>query len=216
MKIGVFDSGIGGKSVVNAISRAYPEHEVIYLEDSENIPYGNKSVAQLNELLLPFIVKFVSKGCEVIVLACNTATTNSIEFLRASTDIPIIGIEPMVKPASMQSKSGVIAICATPATLKSKRYAWLKQNYAKNLTVIEPDCSDWAALIESSTLNEEKIAETISAVCDKGADVIVLGCTHYHWIENEIKQIANIHNVVVLQPESAIVRQLARVIEQLA
>lgn len=215
MKIGVFDSGVGGQSVVNAIKKALPEHQVIYKSDSKNVPYGNKSIKEIHKLVLPILNTLSNLGCEVIVIACNTVSTNLIEELRKEINIPLIAMEPMVKPAVKLTKTGTIAVCATPRTLSSKRYNKLKQYYAKETKVIEPDCSDWSYMIESNTIDQQKIKKLTKYVCNKGADVIVLGCTHYHWIEEDIKQIAS-NYATVLQPELPVIKQLKKVIAGLA
>lgn len=212
MKIGVFDSGVGGQSVVAAIQAAMPDIQIVYAEDKENVPYGNKTPDQLYSLALPILNMLSDSGCEVIVIACNTVTTTIIEKLRTALPVPLIGMEPMVKPAADQSKSKVIAVCATPATLASNRYAYLKQTYASDVTVLEPDCSDWAAMIENNQLDHEKIRRRITEVCEKSADVIVLGCTHYHWIQEEIQKIADEYKAEVIQPELPVIEQLKRVI----
>jgi glutamate racemase len=215
MKIGVFDSGVGGQSMANAILRAIPELEILVREDRENLPYGSKTPEQLLELVTPILQEMVDAGCKAIVIACNTVTTTIIQELRKHFSIPLVAVEPMVKPAAAQTKSAIIAICATPTTLTSKRYAELKQEYADGITVLEPDCSDWAYMIEHTSVDNEKIARRINEVLAAGADVIVLACTHYHWIEEDIKKLAA-DKAIVLQPEAAIIRQLKRVLEQLA
>lgn len=215
MKIGVFDSGIGGLSVAKAIEKAAPEHEVIFVNDTVNVPYGTKTPEQLLPLVIPILEGLVARGCMVIVIACNTVSTTLIEPLRAHFTVPLIALEPMVKPAAEQSKAQVFAVCATPTTLASERYKWLKATYAAKDQVIEPDCSDWAALIERSGLNESKIKEDIEPALVAGADVIVLGCTHYHWIEEEIRKIAG-PTITILQPEQAVVAQLNRVLENVS
>ena len=214
MKIGVFDSGIGGLSIAQAIEKALPDNEVVYVNDREHVPYGDKTPEQLLDLVTPILEHLVEQGCKVIVIACNTVTTTIITELRERLSVPLVGIEPMVKPAAATTKTGVIAVCATPATLKSKRYAFLKAEYAKGLTVLEPDCGQWAHMIEHDQVNEEVIESQINDACGKGADVIVLGCTHYHWIEEIINQMVA-GRAVVIQPEQAVVAQLKRVISQL-
>lgn len=211
MKIGVFDSGIGGLSVARAIELVTPEHEVVFMNDTQNVPYGTKTPEVLYLLVEPILQSLVDQGCAVIVIACNTVSTTLIERLRDRFAIPLIALEPMVKPAAERTKINVIAVCATPTTLASPRYAWLKQTYAPTCNVIEPDCSDWAELIEQSALDEAKIREDIEPALAAGADVIVLGCTHYHWIEKEIEQIVG-HRATILQPEQAVVAQLAQVL----
>jgi glutamate racemase len=131
--------------------------------------------------------------------------------LRAEFNIPIVGMEPAVKPAALASKTKVIAVCATPRTLSSKRYKWLKEEYAAGIKVLEPDCSDWALMIENKQIDREKIANTVEEICNQGADQIVLGCTHYHWIEEEIKQLAQ-GRAEVIQPEKPVINQLKRVL----
>lgn len=213
LKIGVFDSGIGGKSVATAIEQALPDARVVFVNDSQNVPYGTKSVDELHQLVLPILQDLATK-CDVIVVACNTVSTVLIDQLRSEVLVPLVAMEPMVKPAAEQTKTGVIAICATPTTLASDRYQWLKQTYAKDVTVLEPDCSDWAYMIENNTVEQHKIHTRITEVCNQRADVIVLGCTHYHWIEQEIQSIANEFGAIVIQPEQPVIKQLKKVLEQ--
>jgi glutamate racemase len=207
-KIGVFDSGIGGRSVANAIELAFPDDKVTFVCDSKNVPYGTKSREQLLSLALPILKAMETEAkCDAVVVACNTVTTTIIDEVRATISVPVIAIEPMVKPAAAITKTGVIAVCATPATLKSDRYKLLKETYACNIKVIEPDCSNWALLIEQNKLDRQQISETIDNVLKQQADVIVLGCTHYHWIEQDIKQLAD-QRAIVIQPENAIIARL--------
>jgi glutamate racemase len=213
MKIGVFDSGIGGQSVANAIKEALPEHEIIFRDDRGHVPYGSRSPEEILGFVVPIFQKMIDEGCGVIVVACNTVTTTLIDKLRERFTVPLVAIEPMVKPAAEQSKSGVIAVCATPATLASPRYAWLKKEYAQGIKVLEPDCSDWALMIEGEQIDRQEIDGRINGVLDEGADIVVLACTHYHWIEDEVKELAK-GRATVIQPTSAIIRQLKRVLEQ--
>jgi glutamate racemase len=215
MKIGVFDSGVGGLSVVNAIKKELPMLEIVYKEDKKHVPYGTRDIEQIHGFVKPIFQQFIDEDCQAVVVACNTVTTNLISQLREEFPIPMVGMEPMVKPAAAASKTGVICVCATPRTLISKRYAWLKDQYAPNTEVLEPDCSDWAAMIEANRLNREKIAKIIDGAIKKAADQIVLGCTHYHWIEDEISQIAG-GRAEVLQPEAPVIQQLKRVLKQLS
>lgn len=214
MKIGVFDSGVGGLSVANAISKARPDLEVIFKNDAAHMPYGSKSPDEVYELVVPIFAMLEQAGCAVIVVACNTVSTTLIERLRKRFHTPLIAIEPMVKPAALITKTRKITVCATPATLASERYQYLKQTYANNCTVFEPDCSDWAYLIEQNQMNEARLRQTIEPAIAAGSDVIVLGCTHYHWIEQAIKQIAG-NKAAVMQPETAIARRLNDVIASL-
>jgi glutamate racemase len=214
MKIGVFDSGIGGLSVANAIKQAMPQHEIIFKNDAEHLPYGTKTTDEILAFCLPVLESLAEDGCTTIVVAFNTVSTNLIEPLRNLIDVPLIATEPMVKPAAEQTKSGKMIVCATPRTLTSPRYAELKRTYAKGMEIFEPDCSDWTTLIENEQMSEQRILESIQPGLDAGADQIVLGCTHYHWIQEQIDRLAR-GKAEVIQPEAALVRQLRRVLSRL-
>ena len=212
MKIGVFDSGIGGLSVVQAIEQALPEYEIIFKNDHEHMPYGTRTPEEILGLIIPIFQELIDDGCEVIVVACNTVSTTLMPKLKEKFSIPFVALVPMIKPAASQTKTGVIAVCATPTTLASPRYQELKDEFAKDITVLEPDCSDWAYMIEHNDVDDEKIEQRITEVLNKDADVIVLGCTHYHWIEDKIKRLAA-GKAKVIQPENAIVKRLKTVLQ---
>ncbi|HVS78877.1 MAG TPA: aspartate/glutamate racemase family protein [Candidatus Saccharimonadales bacterium] len=215
VKIGVFDSGVGALPVINAIQQAIPDLEIVYKDDKKHLPYGDKTVGEIHSFVQPIFQEFIDEGCQVIVVACNTVTTNLIDQLRKEfPQVPMVGMEPAVKPAALITRSGIIAVCATPRTLASERYSWLKKEYAGNVRVLEPDCSDWALMIENDRVDRQKVANTVNDVCAAGADVIVLGCTHYHWIEKLIKEIAA-GRAAVIQPEKPVINQLKRVLAQL-
>jgi len=212
MKIGVFDSGIGGKSIANKLQADYPTAEIIYVDDRKHVPYGSRTLEDITSLTDKAIQPLLEKQCDVIVLACNTATAAAIDILRDRyPSTPFIGLEPMVKTARNLTKSGVVAICATPFTLDSDRYVKLKNKYAMDIMVLEPDCSDWAQLIERNQIDSHKITAIINEVCDAGADVIVLACTHYHWIKEQIIQAAN-GRAIVIDPSDAISRRVKEVL----
>ncbi|MFZ1812230.1 MAG: aspartate/glutamate racemase family protein [Candidatus Saccharimonadales bacterium] len=213
MKIGVFDSGIGGEAVARDLRVAFPDAEIMTVSDRKNLPYGLKTSVQIKQFVDDALQPLLKKPCDVIVIACNTATTIALPTLRDRyPEQKFIGIEPMIKPAATMTRSGIICICATPATLASIRYNELKTNYASAITIIEPDCSDWAMMIEDNTINEERIRSQINEAISHGADVIVLGCTHYHWIKELIESIAG-EQADVIEPTGSIVariKQLAR------
>lgn len=213
MKLGVFDSGIGGEAVAAALRVTFPTADITTVNDRANVPYGEKSRADVVRLTDAAIQPLLAAACDVIILACNTATTAAIATLRARYPAQkFIGIEPMIKPAATVTTSGIIAVCATPATLASDRYRDLIATYGANLTVIEPDCHDWAHMIEHSQINHQKIADTIESVCAQGADVIVLGCTHYHWIKDDIIALTN-GRAIVLEPSEAIGRRVSQLLQ---
>lgn len=204
MKLGVFDSGIGGEAVAASLRDDYPDAVITTVNDRGNVPYGNKSPGQVRRLTELAIRPLLDGSYDVIVLACNTATAFAIEYLRDKyPQQRFIGIEPMIKTAAEMTQSGIIAVCATPGTLASMRYARLVQQYGSELTILTPNCGRWASLIESSQLNRSTIDTTINTVCEKGADVIVLGCTHYHWIKDEVIA-ATLGRATVIEPSQAI------------
>lgn len=215
MKIGVFDSGVGGLSIVNIIKEELPEHEVIFINDTANMPYGDKTKEQLLKLVIPKLNMLTNMGCEVIVIACNTVTTNIVNKLREVVAVPIVAVEPMVKTASQITKNKVITVCATPATLRSNRYLQLKNEFAKDILVVEPDCSKWSQMIEDNQIDRDEIESVIKYSKNKNSDVVVLACTHYHWIEDMINELSG-NGIIVLQPEEPLVNQLKRVIEQIS
>lgn len=190
-----------------------PNAEVIFVYDHVNFPYGSKTTEELISIVTPILQELATKT-DVIVVACNTVSTNLIEPLREAISVPLVAVEPMVKVAAEQTKTGVFAVCATPRTLASVRYQWLKDTFAIGKTVVEPDCADWSRMIEANSINEQKIKQQIDEVCRAGADVVVLGCTHYHWIEGLITKILD-GRAVVLQPEKAIIRQLDRIAKEI-
>ena len=214
MKIGVFDSGIGGKAIANSLAKDFSDAEILYVHDSEHVPYGGREAQEIIQLTETALQPILEANCDCIVIACNTATAAAIEYLRLKyPDETFIGLEPMVKPASELTHTGIIAICATPYTLKSERYQVLKSKYAPALTVLEPDCSNWAAMIEQDALDEQQIKHTVHQVLSQNADVIVLACTHYHWIKelilNEVQGRAE-----VLDPSEAISRRVASLLSR--
>lgn len=215
MKIGVFDSGVGGLSVVNAIKKALPNLDIVYKEDRAHVPYGTREIEEIHGFVKPIFQNFVDEGCQVIVVACNTVTTNLIEQLRQEFPVPMVGMEPAIKPAAEATRSGVITVCATPTTLTSARYKWLKENYAKDVTVLEPDCSGWAEMVETLSVDRDKVAKIIENSLQKKSDQIVLGCTHYHWIEQLIKQLAG-NRAHVIQPEKPVIAQLKWVLVEVS
>ncbi len=202
MKLGVFDSGIGGEAVAQALQAKFPEATITTVNDRKNVPYGDKSADEIRHLTNIAIQPLL--GSDVIIIACNTATAAAIDWLREEYSTQkFIGLEPMVKPAIEQTTTGVIAVCATPATLASARYQTLAQQYGAGITILEPDCSTWARMIEDNNMNEHILAAQIGNLLDKKADVIVLGCTHYHWIKEDIARLTY-DKAIVLESSDAI------------
>ncbi|HET8884448.1 MAG TPA: aspartate/glutamate racemase family protein [Candidatus Saccharimonadales bacterium] len=212
MKLGIFDSGIGGEAVASALRETFPDAQIITVNDRGNVPYGDKTADEVIRLTDIALQPLLNEACDIIVLACNTATALAIEPLRSRYPAQkFIGIEPMIKTAATLSKTGTVAVCATPATLASYRYRELVTAYGEHLKIIEPDCSTWAYMIENNQVNHSVIKQIISDVCDQGADVIILGCTHYHWIKDLITELAAGH-ATVIEPSEAIGRRVQQLI----
>lgn len=208
MKLGIFDSGIGGEAVASALRETFPNAKIVSVNDRRNVPYGEKTPTEVIRLTETAIQPLIEDDCDIIILACNTATACAIEKLRNRyPEQKFIGIEPMVKTAAQLTRSNIVAVCATRATLASARYKKLTETYGKQLSILEPDCSEWAYLIENNKINREHIAEVVNTVCERGADVIVLGCTHYHWIKDLIIEQAS-GRALVIEPSEAIGRRV--------
>lgn len=213
MKIGVFDSGIGGESVAERLRQLLPQAQVVTANDHLNVPYGRKSAEQVYQLTKQAIQPLFEAGCHVIVLACNTATAAAISRLRQDYPaMPFIGLEPMVKPAAMLTSTKVIVVCATLSTLASERYQTLKQNWAAGINIIEPDCADWAEKIEQGMAEDIDLSSIKRLTEQSNADVIVLACTHYHWIKSRIQQVVGA-KVTVMEPSDAIAAQTQRILQ---
>lgn len=212
MRLGVFDSGIGGDAVAAALHKEFPLAFINVVNDKSNVPYGDKSPSLVYTLTHAAIQPLLNGNYDVIVIACNTATAAAIKKLRAEYPLQkFIGLEPMIKTAAEITQTSIIGVCATPSTLASDRYKHLVERYGPHLDIIEPDCSKWAYLIENNQLSRHHIQSTINNLCERGADVIVLGCTHYHWIKTLIVDITS-DRAVVIEPSEAIGRRIHQLI----
>jgi glutamate racemase len=204
MKIGVFDSGIGGRAVAKRLGELLPDAEIICIDDHEHVPYGSRPVPEIIQLTDAAIQPLIEAECDAIVIACNTVTTVAIAHLREEYPyMNFVGIEPMVKPAAAQTKSGKIAVLATPVTLASASYARLKETWAEGVTILEPDTSSWAGLIECGQSEDVPIEDTIFQLIEQNVDVIVLACTHYHWLKERAETAAGVR-AIILEPSDAI------------
>jgi len=212
MKIGVFDSGIGGQAVADRLSELLLEADIICVNDHQHVPYGIRTANEIISLTIAAVQPLIQAHCDAIVIACNTATTVAITQLRiAYPDTNFIGIEPMIKPASELTRTKTIAVLATSATLASTQYGDLKTTWAKDIAVIEPDCASWAALIEAGQSDQVPIEETVNDAITNGADVIILACTHYHWLKERAEDAAA-SRATVLEPSDAISNRILTIL----
>ncbi len=184
--LGIFDSGIGGTSILKEIHFLLPNENCIYLADSKNAPYGNKSEEDILQLSIKNTELLINKGCKLIIVACNTATTNAIAYLRANYDIPFIGIEPAIKPAALNTQTKAIGILATKGTLSSQLFHKTTDIYASGIEVIEQDGDGIVPLIENGKLDSKDLKLILELylepMLEKNIDFLVLGCTHYPYL----------------------------------
>jgi len=212
MRIGIFDSGIGGEAVADALRRLLPTAKIITANDHNNVPYGDKKPEDIIRLTRHAIQPLLSASCDVIVIACNTATTVAISSLRiAYPSQHFVGIEPMIKPAAVVTKTGHIAVCATPRTLESNRYKELKKEWANNIIVTEPNCKNWASQIEQGKSDQIEVEAMIKSLVKEKVDVIVLGCTHFHWLKQRMIKAAP--NITIMEPSDSIVLRIKDLLE---
>lgn len=216
--IGVFDSGVGGISVLKHIRELLPHEDLLYFADSKYAPYGSKSPEFIRERAFALADFLIEKNAKALVVACNTATAAAIGALRERYSIPIIGMEPAVKPAAAATKSGVIGVLATTGTLKSAQFAALLESYGKNVTVVTQACVGLVECIERGELATEEtrrlLEKYLRPLLDVKADTIVLGCTHYPFLRPVIEEIVGME-ITLIETGAAVARQLQkRLIEQ--
>lgn len=212
--IGVFDSGLGGLSVLAAIARALPRADLLYLADTAHAPYGDKPEGFITGRVLAIGKHLAEQGCELIVVACNTATTTAIQALRDNLPgVPVVGVEPGVKPAAQASRSRHIAVLVTTATARSQRLAQLIQQYADGTQVDVVPCPGWATHVETLQADtpalRAEVAARIEPLIAAGVDQVVLGCTHYAFLTPLITPLLGQH-VELVDVAEAVARQVMR------
>ncbi|RZN84802.1 MAG: glutamate racemase [Winogradskyella sp.] len=214
--IGIFDSGIGGTSIFQEIYALMPNENTIYLADSVNAPYGNKSKEEILLLSIKNTELLISKGCKIIVIACNTATTNAIDYLRNTYSIPFIGIEPAIKPASLNTQTKSIGILATKGTLSSALFHKTTDLYANGITIIEKEGEGIVKLIEEGKLYSNEIYELLEKytkpMLEANIDYLVLGCTHYPYLTPILSKILPKH-IKIIDSGFAVAQQTKSVLE---
>ncbi|MEC7479102.1 MAG: glutamate racemase [Bacteroidota bacterium] len=213
--IGFFDSGIGGITIWESVNRLLPNENTIYLADSKNSPYGKKPNDELTNISKENVEFLINKKCKLIVVACNTATTNSINFLRKSYNLPFIGIEPAIKPAALNTKTGKIGVLATKGTLGSSLFEKTSNIHGQNVEIIEQHGLGLVELIEKGIYSGSKIdsllKEYLNPMLENNIDKLVLGCTHYPLIKKSIKKIIN-ESINIIECSEAVALQTERVL----
>ena len=211
--IGVFDSGVGGLSVLRAIRQALPQETLVYVADTGHAPYGDKPTAHIVERTLKVGRWLCAQGVRAITLACNTATVLAVRELRQSTHLPVVAIEPAIKPAVTQSTKGVVGVLATQQTIQSEGVAHLIERFAQGKQILLQACPGWVERVEQGDLDSpdtlKLLRQHTQALVDAGADVWVLGCTHYPFLHGALRQIAG-PGVTLIDPAQAVARELQR------
>jgi glutamate racemase len=211
--IGIFDSGVGGSSIWQEINHLLPNEDTIYLSDSKNAPYGYKTPEEITALSIKNTEVLIQMGCKLIVVACNTATTNSINHLRSTFNIPIIGIEPAVKPAALRSASKRIGILATKGTLTSILFSRTSTKYTKNISMVEVVGEGLVPLIEAGKIDSPEMTKLLlkytKPMIDGDIDYLVLGCSHYPYLIPQLKKILPAH-IKILHSGEAVAKHTKR------
>jgi glutamate racemase len=216
--IGLFDSGVGGLSIWRQVVHALPSESLFYVADQANVPYGHRSADEIQANSLGIADYLVAQGCKAIVVACNTASAVALEPLRQRfPQLPILGLEPAVKPAVQLTRSGVVGVMATPATFQGQLYRATVGRYATAVHVVEQVCVGLAELVEQGDLEgpdcDARLMGYLQPMLDAGADTIVLGCTHYPFVIESIRRLVG-PAMAVLDPAPAVARHLADVLGQ--
>ncbi len=213
--IGIFDSGVGGTSIWKEIQKLLPNEDTLYLADSKNAPYGEKSAGEILRLSIKNTEFLLAKGCKIIVVACNTATTNAIDHLREKYRVPFIGIEPAIKPAALQSRSKKVGILATKGTLSSRLFQSTAEMHAKGIKIIEREGEGLVQLIEQGKIDSVELRNLLETylkpMLDEGIDYLVLGCTHYPYLVPVLRELLPV-NVHIIDSGEAVARQVKSVL----
>lgn len=214
--IGVMDSGVGGLTVMQHIHRLLPHEHLNYVADSQYAPYGSLSPESITDRCFTIADFLIEQNVKALVVACNTATAASIQLMRAKYALPIIGMEPAVKPAALASKNGIIGVLATVGTLKSAQFAALLTNYGQDIQVHTQGCIGLVECIERGEIHAAStkalIAEYCAPLLEAGADTIVLGCTHYPFVRDVIQGVVG-EGVTVIDTGEAVAKHLQATLE---
>lgn len=215
--IGIFDSGVGGTSIWKEIHKMLPAEDTLYLADSANAPYGVKSKEEILRLSIKNTEFLLNRGSKIIVVACNTATTNAIDYLRANFDVPFIGIEPAIKPAALQTKTKKVGVLATKGTLSSSLFHNTSKLFAEGITVLEQEGRGLVELIEAGKVQSEEmravLEEILQPMLAQRIDCLVLGCTHYPYLLPVLKELLP-EDITIIDSGEAVARQTKAVLEK--
>lgn len=217
LPVGVFDSGVGGLSILARIHQLLPNEPLIYVADSAHAPYGPKGEAFIIDRSRHIVDFFLSRQAKAIVVACNTATAAAVKILRKEYSLPVIGMEPAIKPAAEKSRSGIIGVLATEGTLASDKFVDLKSRFDKQVEIITQPCPGLVELIEQLDPDAGAIHNLLKRflppLLAKGVDTLVLGCTHYSLIAEDIRVVVG-NDIAIVDTDDAVARRLKSVLEE--
>jgi glutamate racemase len=217
--VGVFDSGVGGLSVLREIRRELPNEDLLYVADSRHAPYGDRDPAFITERSLAIARFLLEQRAKAIVVACNTATGVAVAAVREQTEVPVVGIEPAVKPAAAATKSGVVGVLTTTVTAGSDKFARLVTEHSGHAKVLVQTCPGLVEQVErgevATAATRALVERYVRPLIDGGADILVLGCTHYPFLMDAIRDAAG-PAVTIVDPAVAVARQLRRRLEEKA
>jgi len=215
--IGIFDSGIGGLSVLREVIKLLPEENYIYYADNANCPYGDKSLDFITDRCRSITDILTGKGADIIVVACNTATGAAIASLRNEYDIPFVGMEPAVKPAALGTRTGTIGVLATKGTLHASKYLDTKGRYEDSVNIVEHIGEGFVELVENMEFTgphaEEVVSKSLTPLLEAGADTIVLGCTHYPFLIETLTKLAG-PRIKIINPAPAVAARLLFILQE--
>lgn len=215
--IGIFDSGAGGLSVLKEIVNVCPSESVVYFADSQNCPYGPKLPESIIELSTKIVNFLLEKHCKLIVVACNTATAAAIDFLRSNYKLPFVGMEPAIKPASLNSKTKSIGVLATAGTFKGKLYIETSRKYASDVDVHYQVGEGLVELVENDMTESEQaeklIRKYVVPMVEQNIDHLVLGCTHYPFLSQTIEKVIP-PTVTLIDPAPSVAKQCANLLQE--
>ncbi len=216
--IGMMDSGIGGLSVWKEVRNLLPEESVIYFADGKNCPYGGRSVEEIREFVVEAVERLLARNVKLIVLACNTATAAAIDYLRGHYDIPFVGMEPAVKPAALSSRSKIVGILATRGSLDGGLFHATSARYADKVKILTAVGEGFVELVEKSKENTqeafERVEQVLRPLLCAGADRIVLGCTHYPFLAERMKEVIGERGVELIDPSRAVAERVKFLLER--
>ncbi|MBQ7786898.1 MAG: glutamate racemase [Alistipes sp.] len=216
--IGVYDSGFGGLSVWRELHRALPCESLIYLGDGKNCPYGSLPVERIKELAEESVRELIGRGCKMVVVACNTATAAAISHLRATFDIPIVGLEPAVKPACAITRTKVVGVLATERSLKGEKFLSTVARYGEGVEVIKAVGEGFVEAVErneeQTPATERLVRQVVEPIIERGADVIVLGCTHYPFLRDVIARVVGEREVAIIDSGTAVEKRVESLLDE--